>query len=340
MGPDPSVLRGIADKVETVMCENFNTRDVNQDWGERVPTMHFVLDQQRLQLIGLTPTTAAGQLQFLLTGTSVTQIREDIRTVDLVARSADPDRLDPAKLGDLTLINKQGKIIPVSQIGHIETRFEEPILRRRDRIPTINVQSDIDESLQPPEVSMQVARALKPLEAALPDGYHIEVGGNIKDSVKANDTLAPIFPIMLLLTLVVLVFQLRSISAMTMVFLTAPLGLIGVVPILLIFHQPVRIQCDPGSARPVRYTYAQHADSDRPDPHQPSRRSRKLSRRRRSDGPACPPRPADGVGRGTCLRSADAVVILGTLGLHADWRHRWRHGTDPGVSAGALCDLV
>ena len=238
MGPDPSVLRGIADKVETVMRESPNTRDVNQDWGERVPTMHFVLDQQRLQLIGLTPTKAAGQLQFLLTGTSVTQIREDIRTVDLVARSAGPDRLDPAKLGDLTLINQQGKIISVSQIGPIETRFEDPILRRRDRIPTITVQSDIDESLQPPEVSTQIAQALKPLEAALPDGYHIEVGGNIEDSLKANNALVPIFPIMLVLTLVVLVFQVRSISAMIMVFLTAPLGLIGVVPILLIFHQP------------------------------------------------------------------------------------------------------
>ncbi len=238
MGPDPSVLRGIAGKVETVMRENPNTRDINRDWGERVSTMHFVLDQQRLQLIGLTPTEAADQLQFLLTGTSITQIREDIRPVDLVARSAGPDRFDPAKVGDLTLINKQGKIIPVNQIGHIETRFEDPILRRRDRIPTITVQSDIGESLQPPEVSTQIAQSLKPFEATLPDGYHIEVGGNIEDSLKANNALAPIFPIMLVTTLVVLVFQVRSISAMIMVFLTAPLGLIGVVPILLIFHQP------------------------------------------------------------------------------------------------------
>src|SRR5260370_1419111 len=159
MGPDPSVLLGIADKVETMMRENPNTRDVNRDWGEGVSTIHFVLDQQRLQLIGLTPTEAADQLQFLLTGTSVTQIREDIRTVDLVARSGSPDRLDPAKIGDLTLINKQGKIIALSQIGHIEARPEDPILRRRDRIPTITVQSDIDESLQPPEVSTQIAQA-------------------------------------------------------------------------------------------------------------------------------------------------------------------------------------
>ncbi len=238
MGPDPGVLRGIAAKVVAVMRDNPSTRDVSQDWGERVPSMHFVLDQQRLQLIGLSPAEAAEQLQFLLTGTSITEVREDIRTVDLVARSAGPSRLDPAKLGDLTLSNKHGKIIPVGQIGQIETRSEDPILRRRDRIPTITVESDIDEAFQPPEVSSQIERALESLKAVLPDGYRIETGGNVEDSLKANAALAPVFPIMVVLTLMVLVFQVRSISAMTMVFLTAPLGLIGAVPILLIFHQP------------------------------------------------------------------------------------------------------
>ena len=238
MGPDPGVLRGIAAKVVAVMRDNPSTRDVSQDWGERVPSMHFVLDQQRLQLIGLSPAEAAEQLQFLLTGTSITEVREDIRTVDLVARSAGPSRLDPAKLGDLTLSNKHGKIIPVRQIGQIETRSEDPILRRRDRIPTITVESDIDEAFQPPEVSSQIERALESLKAVLPDGYRIETGGNVEDSLKANAALAPVFPIMVVLTLMVLVFQVRSISAMTMVFLTAPLGLIGAVPILLIFHQP------------------------------------------------------------------------------------------------------
>jgi multidrug efflux pump subunit AcrB len=238
MSPDATILRGLADRVESVMRANPNTRDVYQDWGERVPSLHITLDQQRLQLIGLTPAEAASQLQFLLTGTSITQLREDIRTVDLVARSAGPDRLDPAKLGDLTLINKQGRIVPVSQVGHVDSRPEDPILRRRDRIPTVTVESDIDEDMQPPEVSLQLARALKPMEATFPLGYHIEMGGNIEDAAKANNALAPVFPIMFVLTLLVLIFQVRSISAMVMVVLTAPLGLIGAVPVLLIFHQP------------------------------------------------------------------------------------------------------
>lgn len=240
MGPDLTRLRAIADQVQTVMRANPHTRQVNQDWGERAPTVHFVLDQDRLRLLGLTSSDAARQLQFLLTGVAVTQVREDIRTVQVVARSAGGERLDPARLADLTLVGSAANAppIPLSQIGHVEVRPEDPILRRRDRTPTITVQCDIDESLQPPQVSMEVRQALAPLIASLPDGYRIEMGGNIEDAGKANRALVPIFPVMVLLTLLVIVIQVRSLAAMIMVFLTAPLGLVGTVPALLAFQQP------------------------------------------------------------------------------------------------------
>jgi len=238
MGPDPDTVRQVADRVQVVMRSNTNTRNVNQDWGERMPTVHFALNQQRLQLMGITPVEAAEQLQTLLTGEAVAQVREDIRTVELIARGAGSERLDPAKVADFTLTNREGAMIPVRQLGQIELRAEDPILRRRDRIPTITVQSDIDEELQPPQVSAEIEEALKPIIAALPAGYHIETGGNIEDSLKANRALVPVFPIMLVLTLLVIVVQVRSLSAMFMVILTAPLGLVGTVPILLLFHQP------------------------------------------------------------------------------------------------------
>ncbi len=165
-------------------------------------------------------------------------MREDIRTVDLIARSAGAARLDPARLKDLTLTNHDGSPIPLSQIGRVDVQSEDPILRRRDRVPTITVNSDIDAGSQPPQVSLEIQQALKPVLAALPDGYRIEMGGSIEEAGKANAALAPIFPIMLLVTLFILVVQTRSLAGMTMVALTAPLGLIGTVPALLIFHQP------------------------------------------------------------------------------------------------------
>src|SRR5437879_13125877 len=110
MGPHPCQLRTVDNQVQAVMRANPHTRQVNQDWGERTPTVHFVLDQNRLQLMGLSSSEAAQQLQFLLTGVPVTQVREDIRTVDVVARSAGPERLDPARLGELTLPSRTGRV--------------------------------------------------------------------------------------------------------------------------------------------------------------------------------------------------------------------------------------
>jgi multidrug efflux pump subunit AcrB len=238
MGPDLERDRAIAAQVQVAMLANPHTRQVNQDWGDRAPTVHFVLDQARLQLIGLSSHEAAEQIQFLLTGAPVTQVREDIRTAEVVARSAGTDRLDPRKLNDMTLMNHWGKAIPLSQVGHIEIRPEEPILKRRDRLPTITVESDIDESLQPPQVSAEIEKAIQPIIASLPEDYKIETGANIEDAGKANKALSVVFPAMIVLMLTVIILQVRSFSGMFMVVLTAPLGLAGVVPTLLIFHQP------------------------------------------------------------------------------------------------------
>ncbi len=237
-GPDPMTLRGIADQVEDAMRANPNMRQVNRDWSQRAPTVRFVLDQDRLRLIGLSPTEAAQQLQFLLTGVAVTQAREDIRTVDVVARSSGGERLDPARLADFTLSSRDGRLIPLDQIGRVDVRMEDPILRRRDRTPTITIRGDIDEALQPPEVSSEIQIALRPIIAKLPAGYRIEMGGNIEESVKANTALIAVFPLMLALMLAIIMVQVRSFSAMTMVMLTAPLGLVGAAPALLLFDQP------------------------------------------------------------------------------------------------------
>jgi len=237
-GTDPVKLREIARSVEEIMRNDPNLRTVNVDWGERVPQMHFVLDQERLQLIGLSPAEAAQQLQFLLNGQTITQVREDIRAVNVVVRSAGPERLDPAKLENFTVMTRNGKAIPLSQIGRIEIQSEDPLIKRRDRVPTITVRGDNVESTQPPDVSAAIWAKLAPLRKSLPENYRIEMAGSIEEATKANSALAPLFPLMILLMLAVIIIQVRSFSAMWMVMLTGPLGLIGAVPALLIFHQP------------------------------------------------------------------------------------------------------
>ena len=240
-GPDAETLRRIAADVRQVMDASPMMRTVNTDWGMRVPTLHFTLQQDRLQAVGLTSSAVAQQLQFLLNGVPVTAVREDIRTVQVTARSAGNVRLDPAKISDFTLAGANGQRIPLSQIGKIDVRMEEPIIRRRDRMPTITVRGDIADGLQPPDVSTAISKQLQPIIEKLPSGYRIEQAGSIEESGKATKAMLPLFPIMLAVTLLILIFQVRSIPAMVMVFLTSPLGLIGVVPTLILFGQPFGI---------------------------------------------------------------------------------------------------
>jgi multidrug efflux pump subunit AcrB len=238
MGPDSAQLYSISEKALNIMRGVADVRQANRDWGNRTPVLRFIPDQDRLNLIGLSPAEAAQQMQLLLTGIPVTQVRENIRNVPVVARSAGENRLDPARLAVFSLMSRDGRQVPLDQIGHSEIRFEEPILKRRDRTPVITIRSDINETTQPPEVSQQVLKALQPLIATLPVGYRIEMGGNIEESLKANVALVKIFPAMIAAMLIVIILQVRSLSTMTMVMLTAPLGLAGVVPTLLMFNQP------------------------------------------------------------------------------------------------------
>lgn len=237
MGDDVAVVRQIAKQVQTVMSQSPMMRTVNNDWGAKVPTLHFHLDQDRLTAVGLTSQSVAEQLQFWLSGIPITQVREDIRTVQVVARAEGDIRLDPAKIDGLTLVGASGNRIPLSQIGEVQIRMEDPVLRRRDRTPTIIVRGDIADGLQPPDVSVAISKELAPIMDNLPQGYRIEQAGAIEESGKAMKALLPLFPIMIALTLLIIILQVKTIGAMLMVFATSPLGLIGVVPTLMLFNQ-------------------------------------------------------------------------------------------------------
>ena len=238
LGPDPAELYAISEKALEIMRIVPDVREANRDWGNRTPVVRFVPDQDRLTLIGLSAAEVGQQLQFLLTGIPVTAVREDIRNVSVVARSAGDERMDPARLPDFSLMTRDGRQVPLDQVGRSEIRLEEPILKRRDRVPVITIRSDINEATQPPEVSKAVMVALEPLIASLPPGYRIEMGGSIEEATKANAALATVFPIMIAATLIIIMVQVRSFSMLGMVLLTAPLGLVGVVPALIAFNQP------------------------------------------------------------------------------------------------------
>ncbi|MBN0977275.1 efflux RND transporter permease subunit [Pseudomonas hygromyciniae] len=237
-GPDVNVLRSLSEEVRQVVAANHLTKDAFLDWGERSSGYRLELDQDRLRLLGFTPNEVKSQLNALLSGNPITEVREGNRTVSVVARAQGSQREDLGNLNNMTLTNSAGVSVPLAQVGHFQAVMEEPILKRRNRASTVEVRADIVDGVQPPDVEMAVYKDLQPLIARLPTGYRLDIGGPVEESAKANVALAALFPIMILLTLTVIMFQVRSFGVMFMVFATAPLGLIGAVPTLLLFNQP------------------------------------------------------------------------------------------------------
>ena len=238
VGPDLDVIRGIAAEVRDVMASNPNMSLVHLDWGNKTPILRLAFDQERLRLIGLTPKEAGQQLQSYLNGTSATQVRENLRAVDVVLRSPGSERRSLGEIGDLTLTTRDGRQVPVSQVAQLENRMEDAVLKRYNRETYIRVQGDVLDGKQPPDIHAQIVPLLDPIKAKLSPGYRIDTAGSVEESKKAMTALVAVFPIMLIVTLTVIMLQVRSFTTMFMVFATAPLGLVGAVPTLLIFQQP------------------------------------------------------------------------------------------------------
>jgi multidrug efflux pump subunit AcrB len=246
VGPDPLVLRRLAEQVRDVVAAHPNAMDAHLDWGERVPVVRIELDPERLRLIGLTPRELAGQLEYQLHGLPATEIREDIRNVQLTLRGLSAEvpvsgsataNGSAATLAGINVKTLDGRTIPLEQAGVPTVAFEEPVLKRYNREPFIAVQSEV-QGAQPPDVTAAIWGDLQGLIAELPPDYRIDIGGAVEQSGKADASIQRVQPIMLVLMLIVIMLQMRSFSGTLMVVATAPLGVIGATLALLIADRP------------------------------------------------------------------------------------------------------
>ncbi len=235
LGPDLTELRRIAGEVREVMAANPHAVHAHLDWNERVPVGRLAMDRERLRLIGLTPREVADQMQFHLDGVVVTEIREDIRTVEVRARGL-REAAGGADLATLELKTGDGRKVALAQLGELRVDYEEPVLKRYNRQPVLAVQGDV-RGAQPPDVTRAIWEALAPLRGRLPPDYHLEIWGDVEESAKADASIQKLQPVMAALMLVFIMLQMRSFSGTFMVLATAPLGIIGAVVALLVFRQ-------------------------------------------------------------------------------------------------------
>jgi multidrug efflux pump len=231
-------VRALARKVAAKVRENPHVANVHLDWEEPSKVVYLNVDQDRARALGVSTANLSKFLQSSLTGSSVSQYREDNELIEILLRGTLRERSELSLLPSLAVPTDNGRSVALSQIATLEYGFEEGVIWHRNRLPNVTVRADIYGKEQPETLVQQILPTLEPIRAELPDGYLLDVGGTVEDSARGQNSVKAGVPLFIVVVLTLLMLQLRSFSRTAMVFLTAPLGLIGVTLFLMVFRQP------------------------------------------------------------------------------------------------------
>ena len=237
-GEDIAIVREQAQHVAKLVSENPNTTNVHLDWGEQSKIISLDIDQDRARQMGVNSEDLANFLNSSITGVIINQYREKHELIDIRIRGDQTERVSVELLSSLAVPTTKGTTVPLAQIAKIQYKFEDGLIWHRNRLPTITVRADIRTKLQPATVVNELAGKIDQLRTTLPSGYLVEVGGTVEESAKGQNSVNAGMPLFLAVVFTLLMIQLKSISRSFIVFLTAPLGLIGVVLFLLLFNKP------------------------------------------------------------------------------------------------------
>jgi multidrug efflux pump subunit AcrB len=238
-GPDIDEVRDIALQVAQIVSADRETQRTNFDWMEPARMVRVKIDQDQARLLGLSSQALAASLNAVVTGTTVTQLRDDIYLVDVVARATDEQRVSLANLRTLQVPLPNGRTVPLSQVATFDFGQEYPLIWRRDRVPTLTVLAGITAGASPETIVADLTPAIEKLKATLPPGYHIAVGGTVEESASSQASVMAVVPFMLFLMVSFLMVQLQSFSRLALVMSVVPMGLIGVVGALFLFNRPL-----------------------------------------------------------------------------------------------------
>lgn len=237
-GSDIPKIREISNKIADIMRANPHLANVQLGWEEPSKVMKVSIDQAKARLLGVSSVDIANILNGAMSELYITEFREGNERIDLVARGTEIERTQLSRLPNLMISTQHGASIPLSQIATISSEFEEGVIWRRNRVPSITVRAHLRGNMQAPVVSAQIEEKLGEIKANLPLGISIETGGATEESAKGGASVAKGAPLFLVAVLTLLILQLQSFSRTFLVLLTAPLGLIGVTAALLLFDKP------------------------------------------------------------------------------------------------------
>jgi multidrug efflux pump len=238
-GPNLNEVRDIALRLAQIVASDPRARTVNFDWIEPARTVRIRIDQDQARLLGLSTQSVAAVLNSVVSGAAVSQVRDDIYLVDVLMRATDEQRVSVSMLRNLQVPLANGRTVPLGQFATLDFEQEFPLIRRRDGVPTLTVQADVTPDALPESLITTLAPAIAKLSRQLPKAYHVAVGGTVEESAQSRSSVYAVIPLMLFISVTVLMMQLHSFSRLFLVLSVVPMGFIGVVAALLVFHKPL-----------------------------------------------------------------------------------------------------
>jgi multidrug efflux pump len=239
MGPDKDEVRRLSLEFAQILASDARTRHVHFDWMEPARQVRVAVDQDEARRLGVSSRALATVLNAAVTGSAVTQLRDDIYLVNVVARATDSERASFEALSAIQVPTPSGRMVPLLQFATFSEEQEFPLVWRRDRVPSLTVRADVLAGVLPDEVVGVLAPKVAEFAAKLPQRYQLETGGMYEESQLSSASVFAVIPLMIVLMLATMMMMLVSFRRLAMVVVLLPLGLIGVVLALLVFNQPL-----------------------------------------------------------------------------------------------------
>jgi multidrug efflux pump subunit AcrB len=238
-GPDKDEVRRLSLELANVVGTDARTRHVHFDWMEPARQLRVKINQDQARQLGVSSAAIAGVLNAAISGTPVTQVRDDIYLVNAVVRAADGERASFQTLASLQVPTPSGRMVPLQQFASFVEEQEFPLVWRRDRVPTLTVRADVNPGVLPDDVVSALAPKIAEFGARLSKPYKVETGGLFEESQISQASVFAVVPLMIVLMLLAMMVMLVSFRRLAMVMAILPLGLIGVVLTLLVFNRPL-----------------------------------------------------------------------------------------------------
>ena len=237
-GPDPDTLRRLQAEVVAIMEDEPLAKGVRADWMQRVKVIHPIVADEEASRAGITRADIGSAVRMGFEGERIGIYREVDDLIPVIMRAPDDQRLDVASLGDLQIWSPAAnQTIPIRQVvSGFETSFQDDVIWRRNRLPTITIHADPVIGVPP---NVPLSRILAKVDQLdLPVGYNVVVGGEAESSGFAQEALAGSIPIFVGAMVLIVIMLFNSLIQPAVIFLCVPLALIGVTGGLLLTNQP------------------------------------------------------------------------------------------------------